>query len=202
MPSVRDFRRRLREAGADTIVAELLLTGEAKHVTNNEKAAMSNALLAAFSSQGAQINLHIVGSAKLGFSIVEKKKKNLKRYRPFSATSDIDVAVVCPAIFKQVWSALSDFSHRAARWPWEAGRLGDYLVCGWIRPDHFPKKVRLRRCDDWWDCFRRISVEVFLGRREVRGGLYYSEEHLSRYLRRAVEECIRIEELTYEDRAN
>ncbi len=197
MVHMDDFRRRLREVDADAIVSEYLLSGDAAHVTDSEKQAIANALLSAYSARGTELTLHIVGSAKLGFSLVQKPNEEgiLERYRRFNAESDIDVAVVCPVIFEEVWHELSDFSHRYPYWPWKSGRLGDYLICGWIRPDHFPKNVRLRRCDDWWDCFRRISREVYLGRRKVCGGLYFSERHLSRYLRRAVEECIRAEEL-------
>ena len=51
-----------------------------------------------------QFELHpaevlVVGSAKLGFSIVPKK-----RYRFFNDESDIDVALVAPQLFEQVWA--------------------------------------------------------------------------------------------------
>jgi hypothetical protein len=40
----------------------------------------------------------VVGSTKLGFSIVPAK-----RYRAFGETSDIDVAIVSPQLFDRVW---------------------------------------------------------------------------------------------------
>jgi hypothetical protein len=137
----------------------------------------------------------IVGSAKLGFSITEKKRAGCvyPRYRPFGPASDIDTAVVSPEIFRLIWDDLSIYAHGQPLMPWDSGRLGDYLLYGWLRPDHFPK-VRIRRCDDWWDLFRRLSAEPRFDRRPVRGALFYSICDLKRYLRRAVLECIRIEQ--------
>jgi hypothetical protein len=103
----------------------------------------------------------VVGSAKLGFSISEKRTfggVGLERYRPFRPESDIDIALVHPFIFDQLWRELSDHSHRSPTMPRDSARLGDYLVYGWIRPDHFPKNVRLRRCDDWWDTFNKMTA--------------------------------------------
>ena len=138
------------------------------------------------------INLWIVGSAKLGFSMTEKHASGgviLPRYRLFSPESDIDVAVVSPALFDILWNELSTYAHRVPRLPWDSKRLGDYLVCGWLRPDCFPENVRLRKCDAWWDLFRRLSADSRFGRRKIRGGLFHSKEHMKRYLRRGLSEC-------------
>jgi len=144
-----------------------------------------------------EVQVWITGSAKLGFSISEKRKPSaptLPRYRTFGASSDIDVAVVSRVIFDVVWRDLSLHSHRQPRFPWDSGRLGDYLVCGWLRPDHFPRNVRLYRCDNWWDTFRQFSAEPRFRRRPVRGGLFHSTEQLRSYLSRAVAECIAAEQ--------
>jgi hypothetical protein len=141
----------------------------------------------------------IVGSAKLGFSLTEKRARDgslLARYRDFSAASDIDVAVVSPRLFDILWNELGAYAHREACLPWNSGALGDYLVCGWIRPDHFPIRVRLRRCDDWWDLFRALSADSRYGRRKVRGGLFHSVEHMKRYQIRALRECAIAEAFT------
>jgi hypothetical protein len=141
--------------------------------------------------------IRIVGSAKLGFSISEKRRDGrivLPRYRLFAAESDIDVAVVCPRAFNMIWHELSQYSHRGKFMPWDSGRLGDYLVCGWLRPDHFPK-ARLRHCDAWEDCFRQISAQIKFGSRKVRGGLFHSFEHMKQYYIKAVKDCIDAEEI-------
>src|SRR5258708_29662172 len=49
----------------------------------------------------------IVGSAKLGFSIVPDK-----RYRPFGETSDIDVAICSPELFDMFWKDVFDYWSR------------------------------------------------------------------------------------------
>lgn len=194
MPTVEEFRAALADADAGAIVDRWLLAPGAKHVESEKIDRIQSRLAAAYGVQIDDTNVWITGSAKLGFSISEKKRKDaptLPRYRPFGALSDIDVAVVSPPIFDLVWGELARHSHQQPYFPWASGRLGDYFVCGWIRPDHFPKNVRLRRCDDWKDTFRHLSGRY---RRSVKGGLFHSVEHLRRYMSRAVNECIDLEE--------
>ena len=81
------------------------------------------------------------------------------------------------------------------RFPRDSGTLGDYLVCGWLRPDYFPKDARIRSCDDWWELFNRFSVDPRFNRRKVRGGLFYSRTQLELYARRAIRDCAEAEEL-------
>jgi len=164
----------------------------AAHVRPEDVDYLRARLASTFGIAPGQVNVWIVGSAKLGFSIVEKRLSDgtvLPRYRKFSADSDIDVAVVSPMIFDLIWRELSAYAHRVPRLPWNSGQLGDYLICGWLRPDHFPIRARLRRCDDWWDLLRRLSADGRYGRRKVRGGLFHSIEHMKQYLGRALDEC-------------
>src|SRR5262245_24648755 len=56
----------------------------------------------------------MVGSGKLGFSIVQSK-----RYSPFRDTSDIDIAIISPALFDRVWKDVYDYGFSGGYWPKE-----------------------------------------------------------------------------------
>ena len=193
MPALAEFKEALCEQDADAIIERFLLTPGAAHVSDENINYIQSAVAASFGADRAGVQAIITGSAKLGFSLVQKRKKDSPprpRYRVYDAESDIDVAIINPVIFDQLWSELSGHAHRASRFPPPAGRLGDYLVCGWLRPDHFPKGVRLPRCDAWADTFRRLSANSRFSRRRVNGGIFATLDHLKQYMSRAVSECI------------
>lgn len=197
MTIVSNFRKEIIGADPFDIVDRLLLGANPIHVTSSNINLIHTVLSNSYNISSSDIRVIITGSASLGFSIVEKRRKNepnLPRYRLFSPESDIDVAVISAPIFDIVWRELSAYSHRAIRFPHDSGRLGDYLVCGWLRPDHFPRNVRLRPCDDWSDAFHTLSRDARFHRRKVRGGLFNSIEHLRQYMKRGVSECIQQEE--------
>lgn len=192
MITVEEFRERIRGNELEYLLDDVLLGKGAAHLAVEQVRYLESSIVSKFSITGESPKVWIVGSAKLGFAITEKRDKDgkwLPRYRAFSGRSDIDVAVVCPALFDLLWNELSAYAHRKPRLPWDSGKLGDYLVCGWMRPDYFPLRVRLRNCDDWWDLFRSLSADTRFGRRKVRGGLFHSVEHLKRYQIRALNDC-------------
>ncbi len=195
MIAVDDFKELCRTKPADDIVNEVLLADDAVHVTPANRLYIARALSRVFGVKIYEIDLWIVGSAKLGFSITEKRKNGtlFPRYRRFSAYSDIDTAIVSPKIFRIIWDELSIYAYGKPWMPWDSGRLGDYMIYGWLRPDHFPRGVRVRRCNDWWDLFRGLSADIRFGRHSVRGGLFYSLTDLRRYLRKSVMDCIKFE---------
>jgi hypothetical protein len=198
MVTVEFVREKIRNNDLGFLLEEVLLAGDAEHVAGSDVEYIRAMLSAKFGVEAAAIGIWIVGSAKLGFSLTEKRRGSevLPRYRPFSPLSDIDVAVVSPPLFDLIWNELSAYAHRVSRLPWDSGELGDYLICGWFRPDYFPIRARLRRCDDWWDLFRSLSADARYGRRKVRGALFHSVEHMKRYQARALHECALAESLT------
>lgn len=193
-----EFREKLRESDAETILQDIVLADDAVHVGVDERGLIRSTIASTFSTPEDHVTMRIVGSAKLGFSLSEKRGDDgavlLQRYRPFRRESDIDVAVICPRAFNMIWHELAQFSHKDKFAPWKSGRLGDYLLLGWLRPDHFPN-ARLRHCDAWNDCFRRLSAHAKLGRRKVRGGLFHSNQHMEQYYIKAIKECINAEEI-------
>lgn len=198
MITVEFFRAKVRSSEIDFLLEEVLLAGGAEHVADGDLEHVRAMLAAKFAVPLTTISAWVVGSAKLGFSLTEKRRgaEVLPRYRAFSPLSDIDIAVVSPPLFDLIWNELSAYAHRVSRLPWDSGPLGDYLVCGWLRPDYFPISARLRRCDDWWDLFRSLSADARYGRRKVRGALFHSVEHMKRYQARALHECALAESLT------
>lgn len=196
MITVEEFRRRCAVQTAEEIVEDVLLDGSVMHVAPENQRYICEELGRSFGVNTVDIDLRIVGSAKLGFSISEKTKDgtHYPRYRSFSAVSDIDTAVVSPKLFRIIWDELSIFAHGQPWIPWNSRKLGDYMVYGWLRPDHFPRGQRIRSCDIWWDLFRKFSREARFDRRSVRGGLFHSTNDLKRYMRRAVIDCVNIEQ--------
>jgi len=196
MISLDEFKARLKTDELEDLVECVLLSDGALHISDENLAVISRSLASVYGVQESELNLWVVGSAKLGFSIVSKKEKDgtvLPRYRLFRADSDIDIAVVSKKISEIVWHELSRFAHGFAFMPWNSGRLGDYMIYGWFRPDYFPRGRRLRKCDDWFDLFRQLSADVRFDRHQVRGGLFYSIEQLKLYQTRALRECIQEE---------
>lgn len=189
--TTEEFQALLLREDVETVVENVMLAGEAVHFSNYKKQIVVAELAAKFNVTADEVDVWIVGSAKLGFSITEKIAPgvHLPRFRPFRPDSDIDIAVVCPKIFDIIWSELSKHAYKTPSLPWDSGRLGDYLVHGWLRPDKFPRNARLRRCDDWWDLIRALSVDSRFGRRPLRGGLYHSIDHLKKYQIRGVQQC-------------
>lgn len=193
MKTVDEFKKILTIETSEEIAENYLINGEARHFTAEQIAFVQKSLSLKFGVEKDLIDLRVVGSSKLGFSLHDKwdrnSQKQLPAFRLYSAVSDVDIAVVSPAVFNLVWQELGRYADQTPRMPWESGKLGDYFVHGWIRPDLFPKFVRLQMCDDWWDLFRNLSTDSYLGRRKIRGALYYSIEQFRRYQIRSVAQC-------------
>lgn len=194
--SVDEFRGLLKAASEYDIVKDVLLKGPAKHVSEQDIEYIRNILAASYAVDKYKIRIVITGSAKLGFSLCEKKVRGsqpLPRYRSFSAQSDIDVAVICDPIFDKLWLELAKHYSSQPWFPPNTGNLGHYLAVGWLRPDFFPKYSRLPFCDNWFSTFGKISRNTRFGRRRVNGGTFRSEDHLIQYLARSVRDCIALE---------
>jgi hypothetical protein len=199
MVTVAEFRGLLKGARALDIVDNVLLPEPAVHLAPEKAQKIASALAIAYGVDVGHVQVIPMGSAHLGFSLVEKSREDepaLPRYRLYGADSDIDVAVICVPIFDMIWHELTAHYAAGPRFPPDGGRLADYLLCGWLRPDHFPKGVWLPRCAKWWDTFHRLSRSVEFQPRRVRGGVFNSIFHLRQYLSRAVRECIQHEEAT------
>lgn len=195
-----ELKNQIRTSDIEDFVDSVILSEVAPYFTSQQIEIVCRALSVKFGVPIEQNHCCVVGSAKLGYSLFEKKIKDvgtLPAFRPFRPESDIDIAITSPALFDAIWDELSIFANAKTWLPWDSGKLGDYMIYGWLRPDHFPKGVRLSRCDDWWDTFRALSADFRLGRRTIRGALYHSRDHLRRYQLRGLNQC----RLTLENQA-
>jgi hypothetical protein len=125
----------------------------------------------------------LVGSAKLGFSIVPDK-----RYRGFCDQSDIDVAIISPDLFDQMWIALYDYNKQGGFWP-KMDEFQKYLFRGWLRPDKFPPDARFDPASRWWEFFRELTQSQMFGPFAIKAGLYKSWHFLESYQGICIASC-------------
>lgn len=192
------FRQVLLEKSPEEIVRDILLSGDPVGISNELVSHVQREITASFNIPINSVDLYVVGSGKMGFSIVEKwdlnTKVKLQRFRAFSPLSDIDIAVVSQRLFYLFWKEISTYSHGNEEYRKDT-KQGMFMLWGWLRPDHFPKNAVLPFCQTWWDKFNGFSADTRFGRRKVRGGLYFSRWFLEAYQCRAVRECRTMEEL-------
>jgi hypothetical protein len=131
------------------------------------------------------IEVVVVGSAKLGFSIVPKK-----RYRAFNDNSDIDVAIVSGKLFDAFWIMVYEYWRRLPDPYWAGGgEFQKYLFRGWIRPDKLPKSPAFPERDSWWEFFRVLARSRRFGKYGIAAGLYKSWHFLETYQEICVARC-------------
>jgi predicted nucleotidyltransferase len=122
-------------------------------------------------------NIHMVGSAKLGFSIAPKKL-----WKPFTIESDIDIVIVSTKLFENLWESLHEFNigltSRTRDEDITYKRFLDYFFKGWIRPDLFPFEYPAK--NDWFDFFKSISYSKY-GPQKITGALYHSFNFFEKY---------------------
>ena len=125
----------------------------------------------------------VVGSAKLGFSIVPDKEYDL-----FSdESSDIDVALVSSTLFDEYWNHVFGFKKKNPYW--NENEFVNYLFQGWIRPDKLPPSKSFSLRKDWWDFFQSMTSSGRYGNYNIRGGLYQSYFFLENYQKICIQKC-------------
>ncbi len=158
---VDDFRARLINDDEFTIVDEVVLAGGAAHVTDAQIFEVAKRLSTTFGCVQDDVSIYITGSAKLGFSMVEKVPNGgtvQPRYRPFGPESDIDISVISSAIFDVIWEEVGQYAARRIYFPPKFRNFGNYLVAGWVRPDQWPRKKSLIHANAWWQVFEKIKL--------------------------------------------
>jgi hypothetical protein len=165
-----------------------------RHVTSGDCYALPGGLYIDLKQRvAAQYGVHhtevlVVGSAKMGFSIVPTK-----RYHPFGESSDIDVALCSEALFDAFWTEAFDFWARGETW----SGLDDfrrYIFRGWMRPDKLPPAKSFALAGEWWEFFRALTASGLFGQYKLRGALYKSWHFLETYQQRCIRDCKRLEE--------
>lgn len=126
----------------------------------------------------------VVGSAKLGFSIVPKK-----RYKTFGDKSDIDVALISSKLFDQVCEEIYAYKQEAGDWKKYSGFI-DNLFHGWIGPDMLPRSPVFSFGKKWWDFFLGLTGNQRYGDYKISGRVYKSYYFLENYQKDCVQQCI------------
>ena len=173
-------------------VNEHILSGDCKYFREDQVERVRALVSEATGITIKRSEIHIVGSAKLGYGLFEKKQRDgtvLPPFRAFSPTSDIDVAFSSPELFDTIWEELSSFAVSKPWMPHRMNKLGDYLVYGWLRPDHFPNEVRLHNYDRWNDKVKSLRRENFLDRRKISGALYRTKDFIAKYQAKGIKAC-------------
>ena len=173
------FKSDLLSSTATQIVERHVIFGDAFALEKDRYFALKEEIAKHFSVNLPEVVM--VGSGKLGFSIVPKK-----RYQPFSINSDIDIAIVSANLFDLLWERVFDYWVQTPYWP-DMQDFNNYLARGWIRPDKLP--TGFSPGQDWWDFFRELTASGKFGDRRLRAGVYRTWHFMRTYHTSAVEKC-------------
>lgn len=130
-------------------------------------------------------DIHITGSAVLGFSIFKQTD--------FSLDSDIDVAIISNELFEEIMKDIHKYQlnfreNRALLSKQDINKYHkflEYIAMGWIRPDLLPtnliEDISILK-DNWIEFFQSISNNKSeVGNYEVSAGVFKSNSHLEEY---------------------
>lgn len=116
----------------------------------------------------------IVGSAKLGFSIIKNTS--------FSLESDIDVVIINSQLFDFYHKAICEYQYQLDRYGKtitvgeneQYSKFLTYFMKGWIRPDLLPTSFEIEILrTKWFNYFKSISNgKSEVGNYKVNGGLF------------------------------
>lgn len=130
-------------------------------------------------------DVHITGSAKLGFSFIKQKQ--------FDLDSDIDVAIISNPLFDEFMALISDFqwsirnknitlTFNEAK---EYHLFLEYTAIGWLRPDKLPLSISVDRQilkKDWFSFFQSISNNNSeVGNYQVTAGIFKNYQSFETY---------------------
>ncbi|MGK3272479.1 hypothetical protein ACSLNH_02165 [Comamonas kerstersii] len=123
---------------------------------------------------------YVVGSAKFGFSFLDKKVNGIFKpaYRSYvPGVSDLDIALVSPKIYHMLWR---DFSNNCIFSYPEIPEIKDPMFHGWIRPDKFPN-IRCLTLPAFRSALNQVRSSDSFRDKNLRVGLYFSENFLVNY---------------------
>lgn len=178
---ILSFKNDLKELGTEGVVRKYLLHGDCVALTTNAYMDLRSKVAKEFNIHPNEV--YVVGSAKLGFSIAPHKK-----FQHFNHNSDIDVAVISPNLFNELWEKTHYYFKTSGEWE-EFNQFKKYLFKGWIRPDMFPPVPSFQSATSWWKFFNNLSASGVYSGLKVRGAIYRSFYFLESYQAEAVDEC-------------
>ncbi|MEU9254227.1 hypothetical protein AB0D66_20480 [Streptomyces sp. NPDC048270] len=130
-------------------------------------------------------DVYTVGSAKLGFSI-----KPQARFRPFSDTSDVDIAVVSSKIYTDLWREVRSFKDSKGIWK---KNLEDMFKVrhfwGSIHLTDLPVSPLVPTQRKLWELGRTLQQLRAAGPYKVTFAVWSEMESLESYQARSVSAC-------------
>lgn len=135
----------------------------------------------------------IVGSAKIGFTLTNKKGR--PAYSAFRPESDVDVAIISDAIFDRAWKECLQYWHGSGYqeavgyWAERGKQFRSYHFRGWMRPDKLPSGGTLTYANEWFDFFRQMVSDRAAGDSRINAGVYREHHFLRMYQRVAIDGC-------------
>lgn len=170
---IEAFREDLSKRDAAELVQRHITHGDCFALHEDVFLQLKQAVAENFGIHPSQVV--VVGSAKLGFSIVPTKL-----FRPFSEESDIDIALASSELFDEFWRDVFEYWARGERWP-GLDEFRKYHFRGWMRPDKLPAARSFDRGQKWWDFFRELAASGKFGPYKITGALYKNWHFLERY---------------------
>ena len=176
-----DFDQDLNGLSSIQIVRKHIISGDCHILSRDQYFNLRSEVADYFGLHPNQVL--VVGSAKLGFSIVPDKL-----YRPFFDGSDIDVVLVSSTLFDSVWKDVFNYEREVGDWP-KYREFVDYLFQGWIRPDKLPRSEMFPFGKKWWRFFQKVTNSRMYGDCKIAGALYKSYFFLENYQEYCVQQC-------------
>ena len=184
---INDFKKNLTTSDEIALVRKFITSGDCHVIDQNNYLELKSIVADHFKIHPNEVL--IVGSGKMGFSIAENIAKGKMRYRHFSETSDIDVAIISQNLFDRIWKDLFDFIEDKGFWQRQQEFTG-YHFQGWMRPDMLPTSPRFDFTQTmWWDFFNNLTSSQKFGEYKIRGGLYRNWHFLEKYQIKCVKQC-------------
>ena len=131
----------------------------------------------------APTDVVIVGSAKLGFTLVKKTKKDRPirpPYSPFSDESDVDVAIVSAELFDKYWKFAYGYHRSGILWDTKNWFNG-YLLRGWIVPPLLPMPSPDSPAGEWGSFLNSLLRTGECGDYPVKAGIYRDNHFFETY---------------------
>jgi hypothetical protein len=178
---IQTFRTDLPVRSVDELVRRHITFGDCFALTQDAYFGLKQEVALRFNINPIQVV--VVGSAKLGFSIAPNK-----RYRHFGEQSDIDVALCSSELFDRIWLDAFNYWKTGQFWG-EAAQFRKYLFRGWMRPDKLPPARSFQHSHEWWDFFRSLTSRGSFGPYKISGALYKTWHFLESYQAKCVNDC-------------
>ncbi len=183
---VTEFQDDLRRMEPIKVIRKHITTGGSAVLTEGVYYELRNEVADHFGLHPSEVVL--VGSCRMGFSL-----KPYKRYEPFGASSDVDLAIISREKFDEYWDLVFRYwrSNRVwSRTKYYRAFLRD-LFKGWIWPRWLPPPREFREALAWAEFEDRLGRERFRRLRSVGARLYRSWERLEAYQAIHVLDCKR-----------